>query len=801
MRGVVTGTRWRKVLRDLRERRGRALLAMIAMAAGTFAVSALLCKYEILHPVLNTMYSGTRPSSATLVTDSVDDALVASLRDVPGVGDAEARPLILARARAGDGQWIPALLYVIHDFDHQSLDWVQPNSGAWPPSAGEVLLERSAVRVAGLATGEPLVVQLPGSEQRSLRVAGTAYAAGLAPAWMEHVVYGFVAWNSVVREGASESAQIRIRVAEHALDEGHVREVADEARARLEDQGHAVTRVDVPIPGRHPHADQMDTFLYLLASFGLLAFLLSAVLVASMIHSLMAEQMRQVGIMKAIGATTHQIAGVYLAHVAVLAAGALVVGVPLGVVVGRAYAGFAAGILNADVTHAPFPWRAIAAVIVIGMLVPLLVALVPVLRASRIPVRVALAGGLDAAPFGARRLERWLSRLAWLPRPLVYSLRTTFLRPGRLALTVITLALGGAVFMAALNVSGAWNRSVDDDFARRRYDLSVRFAEAQPVETIAAALATAPAVEHAEFWAGASPYLIGANGAAGSPVALVGPDPGSALLDPRLREGRWLRADDTNAAVINQAVLLRNPTLRVGSDVQLRLEGRTIAFPVVGVIREMSPAPVVYATAGAVRAATGQTDERTRLARVVTREHTDAAQRAAADDLERLFAGIGIEVSGIQRMEDVRRGILDHLVIVMAILTMAAIIVVFVGALALASTLTINVLQRTREIGILGAIGAMPRVIASHVWIESLVIGLLSWLVAVAVAAPVSWALEAVTGRMFFKSPLDFYMSPAAAAAWLLLVVTLASIGSLYPALRAARLTVREAISHWEERS
>jgi len=147
-------------------------------------------------------------------------------------------------------------------------------------------------------------------------------------------------------------------------------------------------------------------------------------------------------------------------------------------------------------------------------------------------------------------------------------------------------------------------------------------------------------------------------------------------------------------------------------------------------------------------------------------------------------------------MLDMRQAILDHLVIILGTITLATVLVVIVGALGLASTLTLSVVQRTREIGVLGAIGATPGTIASHVWVEGLVIGLLSWVAANVLAAPVTWALETVCGRIFFQAPLDFSMSPAASGLWLVLVVVLATLGSAYPALRAARLTVREALAH-----
>lgn len=792
--------RWQKALGDIAARPGRSALAVLAMTIGVFALGTLAFKMAILRPVLATMYGRTHPASATLVTDAIDDSVVAAVRAMPGVGDAEARPTIVARVRvgsAGKEEWIPAILFVVRDFERLRVDLFTSDGCSWPPGDDQILLERSAVRVAGARVGDPLALRIPGGDEGSLRFAGTVHAAGLAPAWMEHVVYGFIPWTSAVRQGPHrESAQLKIVVADHELDEGHIREVADRVRAELEARGHEVSRVDVPTPGRHPHAAQMDTFLYLLGAFGLLAFLLSSVLVASMIHSLQAEQVRQVGMMKAIGATSGQIAGIYLAHVGMLATIALAIGVPLAWTVGSAYARFSANILNADVSGSPFPWGMLALVIAAGLLVPLLAALGPVGRAARISVHQALTEELAPRAFGDSRLERWLVGVAGLPRPLVLMLRTTFLRRGRLALTVGMLAIGGAMFMAAVNVSAGWNRAVQDDFARRRYDLSLVISQRRPVPEIAAILATVPGVDRTESWSSASAWLIGPDGAAGSRISLLGLEPASPLLAMRVIAGRWLDPTRANGVVVNNAVVALNPKLRAGGTVGVRLDGRTHELPIVGVVKEMSPQPLIYAGRGVITNLTGDTGDSARTYRIVTHQHTDAAQLAVARELEQTFASRGYEVTIIQRMGDAKKGILDHLVIIMVILTLSASIVVLVGAIGLTSTLTINVVQRTREIGVMSAIGATPRTIAGQIWGEAIVIGLLSWLVATVLTMPVTWILQTVTGRMFFRIPLDFTLAGGALGLWLGLVVVLSSISSFYPAWRAARLTVREAMAH-----
>jgi putative ABC transport system permease protein len=500
--------------------------------------------------------------------------------------------------------------------------------------------------------------------------------------------------------------------------------------------------------------------------------------------------------MKAIGATSRQIAGVYLVHVGVLAVASLCVGVPAGWFVGSADARFSAGILNADVSGSPFPIPTLIAVIVVGMLVPLMAALGPIWRASRITVHEALADDPGARPYGTGRFERWLTGIAWVPRPLVLVLRATFVRRGRLTLTVGMLAIGGAMFMAALNVSAGWNRAANDTFDRMHYDLLVVFADKQPVAGLDRALATVPSVAHAEYWPGRSMYLIGPSGAAGKLVTMWGVDPASELLDLKMTSGRWLDSAAPDGVVINHSTLALHPSLGVGDTISVRLDGRTVGFPIAGITKSLYAQPLIYAPMGAMLAATGATGDSVRTVRIVAREEGETAEQATARDVEQLFESRGIEVTTLYRMEDMKGSILDHLVIIQAILTLAAAIVVLVAGIGLTSTLTINVVQRTREIGVMSAIGATPRTLAFHVWCEGVLIAVMSWIAAAVLAAPISYALQVVTGRMFFKAPLDFTVSAGAAAIWLLLVVVLASFASFHPAVKAARLTVREAISY-----
>jgi putative ABC transport system permease protein len=112
----------------------------------------------------------------------------------------------------------------------------------------------------------------------------------------------------------------------------------------------------------------------ILGVLGALSLLLSGLLVVNTVSSLLTSQVRQVGIMKAVGARADQIVGMYLAAVAGYGLLALIVAVPLGVVGARAFAGFTASLLNFEIGGYNLPPRIFALEIAAGLVVPLVFA-------------------------------------------------------------------------------------------------------------------------------------------------------------------------------------------------------------------------------------------------------------------------------------------------------------------------------------------------------------------------------------------------------------------------------------------
>lgn len=795
--------RWRKVLRDLWSNELRTILAIMAIAVGIFGVGSILSAYAILTREINVNFMATTPASATLYMDEADKDLAKQVEGLPGVAVAEPRRTISARMLIGPDEWRPLLLYVIGDFTSMKLATFTSEQGKWPPADRELLIERSSL--TDKKVGDVVTIRTPSGQNRDLPITGIVHDAAQAPGWQDRVVYGYVTLNTLAWLGETPTFnELRILVSQNALDVPHITEVAYQVKDFVEKQGHVVSTVSIPKPGEHPHADQMNSLLFFFEAFGILALILSGVLVANIITALLAQQIRQIGVMKALGASTRQIAGLYFGTVLIFGIVALLIGVPLGLVVGRQYAAFTAGFLNFDITSNYVPLWVYVVQIVVGLSVPLIAAAFPVFNGSRVTVQQAISDyGIGDKQFGTAAIDTLLARFRGLSRPLLLSLRNSFRRRARLMLTLSILAVSGATFMSALNVGASWYNTVDTSFQYRHYDMEVRFTQPYPAAQVADVVKSIPGVVKAEIWDQFLAVRQRPDGIDGIRFNVTGMPATSTMISFPVIEGRWLRPDDTNAIVVNHELnLSADWNLKVGDRVPLKFGDKTSEWVVVGVVREVGAPRRGLGTAASAYvpvnylAQVTDTGNMTSNVRIETAEHDSDYVMGVSQKLEQQFDNAGIQRTTIQLTTERKRVLQEHLVVIVAVLMVMALLTAAVGGLALASTMSISVMERTRELGIMRAIGASTGAVLRIVISEGTTIGLLSWLIALLLALPVTMLMGNAAGQIFIGTDLDYVFPPNAMLGWLGLILLISAIASFYPAWSAARLTVREVLAY-----
>jgi ABC-type antimicrobial peptide transport system permease subunit len=158
--------------------------------------------------------------------------------------------------------------------------------------------------------------------------------------------------------------------------------------------------------------------------------------------------------------------------------------------------------------------------------------------------------------------------------------------------------------------------------------------------------------------------------------------------------------------------------------------------------------------------------------------------------------GLG-SFSIVDRIDEIRTVFL----IMNSVLGLLGGISLLVASFGIANTMIMSILERTREIGIMKAIGAEDREIKLIFFVEAAVLGFLGGSVGAALAAGIDAVANRVVYRFFLKPQgaayIDFFSLPP----WLwlgaiLFAVAVSIVAALYPASRAARIDPVKALRH-----
>ncbi len=175
---------------------------------------------------------------------------------------------------------------------------------------------------------------------------------------------------------------------------------------------------------------------------------------------------------------------------------------------------------------------------------------------------------------------------------------------------------------------------------------------------------------------------------------------------------------------------------------------------------------------------------------------TRAEQDVLATQVRGRLEAAGVDVAGTSTSGEIRETQETLFDVMVVFLSSMAILLGVVGGLGLMGTMTINVVERAREIGVLRAVGASDRSVLTIFLAEGVLIGALSWVIGVLGSLPISRLLSDALGIVFADRPLSHAYSIEAALAWAGIVLGLAAVASLLPSWRASRLAVREILAY-----
>lgn len=790
--------RWKKVLKDLWSNKGRTLLVAMSIAVGIFAVGSVSGVYFILKEDVPADYLSANPHSGLIYTDLFDEEFEKLLIRADGVKEVEGRSALSGQTALASGEKVTASFSSITGISSTRIDQIKLEDGNPVLNEKEVYLERGARIALGLEPGDIFIVELDGGRTRELRIAGYVHDVNANAFSLGRQVYAYATPETMAWLGGTDlSNQILFTVKENSFDEEHVRKVAGELDKVIRRSGRESYVTVVFRPGEHPAQFTLDAIFALLGGMGVLALGLSAFLVINTIIALLSQQVRHIGVMKAVGATMGQITGMYIVLILAFGIVALLLAIPISGLVSYGSAVAIGQILNIDMSGFRISTQSILLEVVVGLGVPLLAGIIPVLNGARMTIREAMSNyGLAVA--GKRSLfDRILESVRGLPRPLLLSLRNTFRRKARLALTLFTLILGGAIFIAVFNLQASLYTAIDRTLGYILTDVNVAFQRNYRMDRVRDIVMSIPGVVEVEGWGDMVGQVIRPDGKTSDQVEMVAPPSGSQLIKPVLTAGRWLVPGDENAIVVGNHFIKLRPDIGVGEKLTIQINQKDYLFQVVG-IYEMAGTvmmPIVYVNndyLGMLLHEPGQVYS----LRIVTDRHDAARQNEVANALSEQFENEGFKVGMVMPGDTVVQQNRITIDILVNLLLFMAILIAIVGGLGLMGTMSMNVLERTREIGVMRSIGAVNSAIMMLVIVEGMIIGLISWGLGALLSIPIAKGLGWILGVSLLNVPLQYQFSIQGLIIWIIVVVILSALSCVVPARNAVRLTVRDVLAY-----
>jgi putative ABC transport system permease protein len=805
----------RKVLRDIWARKARTALVAISIFIGVFGTVTLFSMGDLTvrqlkedldedKLAMTRSYLSVPPG---VVPDN--DQVLETLRAVPDVTAVEGQMVypIFWKNPSAEKFESSYLFSYSEPLDQIQLEPMRLLKGRFPETGSqELVIERRFADNYDLDINDQIVVRVlsqtgpdGGAVEETWTIVGTVFFP-----------YGYGSFSPILPE---ETLFVQLADAQYITDlksfsSFYVRytdfKAAEVLASELGNQI-AATGDYVPVfnytedPAENGLITFMETSGSVMGTLGMLALIVSGFLVFNVLTAIVTEQRQQIGVMKSIGANRFDNFVMYSGMALIYGLIGVIPGVLLGIPVGFVAAkGFAAS-SNMLLEDFGISTRAILIGGVVGLFVPVLASLLPVLIGTRVSIREALTDLGISGTYGQGPLARLVNRLP-VPITVRQGISNVIRKKGRIVLTVITLMLAAGAFMGVFAVFNSVSQVLDEFFTAYNFNFTIVPADIERLDE-------AETLVHDQFsdLTSQGPYVSlevqvegfdkEFNPAAGPPALFAnGYDPATGAFMLNMVDGETLE-ENSNGIVMSRSIADWIDK-GVGDTVTVSTASGSGSYQIVGITS--FPYDGVWfawqelARLGGYVTPEGEPRSPGWLVEMNQKSITAAKVEDKLEDINELLMSKGISAA-YGNMELSKETISNSVAAFQMLFNFAAFLIALVGAVGLLTTLSMSVYERQKEIGVMRSIGAGSLTIIGQFMTEGMVIGLLAWVLGLPLGYFLNIGLiDALGLGDEYKQGFPF----AAAILGLVGTLLITALASLWPSISAARKTVSNILRY-----
>jgi putative ABC transport system permease protein len=784
----------RKSITDLTRRKARAFFTILTLALAVASVG-ILAVPELMQQSMEREVAAHRLPDVTVSVKPLrlSAAELAALGRLPNVTAVEPRSLLATRVWVGEKRE-RAIVIGVPDYARQRADVVTIDSGV-APTTGAILTDQNNAKAKGFGAGagsDARVIASDGSVH-SLAIAGVGrrLTGGQDDPSNDWITFYATPQTVATLSGAAGYTSLGFRLRDNS------RPAAERTVAAVRDRLRATTAFtafdDLPVineAGSYPGKADFEGIAGVLGVITLLALLSALVLVSNTMTTLIGEQTSEIAAMKAIGARRRDIRRIHLRTALLLGAVGALLGAALGVLLANLLVAFFASAFFYIDAGFGVSVPALVASAVVGLMGPPLAALPAIRRATRLPLNEALQAS-GSAVGGQGRLDAALRRVRFLPRGAQIGLRGLGRRKRRSLATALQISVAVATLLSLLSLGAGMTKTGSAHFDDNHFDVWVQAVASKPFGSDAGrVIASTEGVRDAQPWMQNNIRLEGRDAQAWGL-------PARPLMNPHVDIGRWYTEAEVRArahVTVLGATIAKATGKRVGDEVRLNTGSGPATFRVIGISGyQANNGDVAFTPVSTLQSVLGSPGAVNSYWITTTTKNHGLIDRTTTRVEDRLAAR-GNQLGTIVMYDAEEKTIAANAQITTAI-TFLGLLIVAISMVALINTITMAVLERTREIGMLRSVGARARDIRRIFATEGLVIAVTGWLLGVPLgyllARAIGWAAGNATGL-----DIAFVFPPLNVAVALVGTVILALTVMLAPLRRAIRFKPGEALRH-----